>query len=519
MPPSGETLSVPPLHQRLRRGVRTASLSLLLLVALFYGIENERGALAWKRAQARFAAAGESLDLERFAPPSIPDAENFCATPALLGVNGDDDAALSSQRRLNALDFQRHRPRGFITEPASTRDPPDWLAWRAYLEPSTSLAFPPDEQDPAKAIVRSFAPHQALFDELTQAARDRPHARFEPPLYRNRNRSGIMGSLRGPSPVELLEDALRLKARACLAAGDTDQAGQLLRVLWRLRQARTHETNREIGPIAFVFALSRDAPVLLDGLRLRAWNEAQLAEWDSLLATPPILDQVVHSLRWSVADAVDFIERVLSDQSSAMDEWYGNSQNLLPPTFLWAVRLAPRGWLRQHQALAVNEFLDRMLPPLRDSGLLAWHQSELARRTVWEGAGHPPMVYSHLVIMSIQPNFLPLHCLFAEIDTRQLRTACALERYFLRHQHYPESLAALSPDLLAEIPSDLDGQPLHYARDQTNGRYRLWSVGENLVDDWHGQPPPPTPPKPGRKPVNSPVHALDWVLAFPADHS
>jgi hypothetical protein len=166
MPPSVENQALPPLRHRLLRGVRIAGLSLLLVLAAFYGIENGRGALAWKRAQARFAAAGESLELDSFAPPPIPDAENFCATPALLGVNGDDEAALSKQRRLNAFAFQLQR--GLKTEPALTRDPPDWLAWRVYLERSTSLAFPGDEPDPAKAIVRSFTPHQALFEMSIQ---------------------------------------------------------------------------------------------------------------------------------------------------------------------------------------------------------------------------------------------------------------------------------------------------------------------------------------------------------------
>lgn len=72
----------------------------------------------------------------------------------------------------------------------------------------------------------------------------------------------------------------------------------------------------------------------------------------------------------------------------------------------------------------------------------------------------------------------------AETDARigLLRTAIALRRFQLRHGDLPLSLAQLVPGFLAEAPLDpLDGQPLRYERqDATN--YRLWSVGQDGVD-------------------------------------
>jgi hypothetical protein len=61
--------------------------------------------------------------------------------------------------------------------------------------------------------------------------------------------------------------------------------------------------------------------------------------------------------------------------------------------------------------------------------------------------------------------------------------ACALERYHLAHEEYPETLAALSPQFMETIPPDVvDGQPLHYHR-TSNGRFILYSVGWNGQDD------------------------------------
>jgi hypothetical protein len=63
------------------------------------------------------------------------------------------------------------------------------------------------------------------------------------------------------------------------------------------------------------------------------------------------------------------------------------------------------------------------------------------------------------------------------------RGAIAIERHRLRHGQEPATLAALVPEFAAEVPWDyMTGAPLHYRRNP-NGRYHLWSVGENLRDD------------------------------------
>ena len=63
------------------------------------------------------------------------------------------------------------------------------------------------------------------------------------------------------------------------------------------------------------------------------------------------------------------------------------------------------------------------------------------------------------------------------------RVAIALERYRLAHGEYPESLDALAPQLLKQLPHDIiNGQPLHYRR-TADGQFVLYSVGWNETDD------------------------------------
>ncbi len=88
------------------------------------------------------------------------------------------------------------------------------------------------------------------------------------------------------------------------------------------------------------------------------------------------------------------------------------------------------------------------------------------------------------------------------------RTVIALNRYRLRHGQWPDSLEALMPELLVAPPRDLmDGQVLRY-RPQPDGRYVLYSVGQDGSDDGGD----PTPPSSGdNAQYRSPWDGRDWV--------
>jgi hypothetical protein len=71
----------------------------------------------------------------------------------------------------------------------------------------------------------------------------------------------------------------------------------------------------------------------------------------------------------------------------------------------------------------------------------------------------------------------------AEARRRIVITALALERFHARNGRYPETLAALVPDFIQSPPVDfMDGQPLRY-RLEDDGRFVLYSVGLDCVDN------------------------------------
>jgi len=71
----------------------------------------------------------------------------------------------------------------------------------------------------------------------------------------------------------------------------------------------------------------------------------------------------------------------------------------------------------------------------------------------------------------------------AQTHLNQAITACALERFHLEHERYPKKLEELVPNYLPVIPIDhADGKALRY-RAAEDGRYRVYSVGDNGTDE------------------------------------
>lgn len=80
----------------------------------------------------------------------------------------------------------------------------------------------------------------------------------------------------------------------------------------------------------------------------------------------------------------------------------------------------------------------------------------------------------------------------AEAERRVIITAVALERYFGKYGRYPETLQVLAPEFIKSVPMDfMNGQPLHYKLAE-GGRFLLYSVGLDCVDNGGKIPTPPT---------------------------
>jgi len=142
----------------------------------------------------------------------------------------------------------------------------------------------------------------------------------------------------------------------------------------------------------------------------------------------------------------------------------------------------PQGWIHQNMAAVtftdqkwINslDYTNNVVHPRQVDSLLGGLQSNFTH--------FPP--YTFIAATSI-PNFQKATRVLARNQSLadQARIACALERYHLARGKYPDTLEALTPQLLEEVPHDIiGGQPLKYH--QTEGHYVLYSVGWNEIDD------------------------------------
>jgi hypothetical protein len=110
------------------------------------------------------------------------------------------------------------------------------------------------------------------------------------------------------------------------------------------------------------------------------------------------------------------------------------------------------------------------------------------RVEIFQGAKHSRIVtimnLKHLT-QGVHAGSQPLIARAAEAETKRrlIVTALALERFALHHKEYPASLTNLMPAFLSAVPADfMDGQPLRYRRFE-DGRYVLYSVGLDGVDN------------------------------------
>jgi hypothetical protein len=144
--------------------------------------------------------------------------------------------------------------------------------------------------------------------------------------------------------------------------------------------------------------------------------------------------------------------------------------------------LMPSGWFYQNDLAIAQIYQHWSLPMVDIQQQLV--SPEIARQAGESLASWKPTPWNVLAKMMLPTlNVGAARFSREQISVDLARTACALERYRLAHDEYPESLDALAPQFIAKLPHDIiNGQPLHYRR-TSDGQFVLYSVGWNEKDD------------------------------------
>ena len=484
------------------RGVRRMLIILawiVTVIALLYAEENWRGRRAWNKQRQQLEARGEQVDLKEFIPKSVPDDQNFAATPFVAKWF---DRKLTAEQ-LWADDYSRVKHPPQAGEAKNRRQLVNLLSWAAALANARSgdqgtnvpLGFAAGESEQsfrakaAAAVLESFKASDDKLREL-RAASQRPLSRY-PVFYDLENPWGIL--LPHLARLKGLSQRLQLKACAELAAGQSSNALEDVTLALYVADSIKNEPFL-ISFLVRLACVQITAHSVWEGLTEHRWSDAELQALIPRLQQYNFVSDVKRPLDSERAAGVLTAELLYRNRKVRLSDLLGESSDrwfsdLAANAF---ARLAPHGWYHQEQLNYCRLFsmqtagtfdpASRRVFPQQ----IAAHDRELQHAVRGGVLGRTlyGVLHHQLVAALLLPAIgnVPRRAAAAQITADQCAIACALERHRLANGQFPEKLEALAPRFIPQLPNDpFTGTAYVYQRDDKG--FVLYSVGWNETDD------------------------------------
>lgn len=497
--------AVPPLAPRLALGfVYLLAVDVATPLAVVVVTENIRGSIAWRGTHGALAAKGERLAFADLVPAPVPDNQNFASIPAFARLfeysrSGrgptvwKDTNAISSNLELAWPDQFLPKRKGGGRREVSLED---WAtAFRlarsnAAANPhqrtgpvNTPLpAYPaaPDGASAARVVLTALSVGDETLREICEASA-RPYARF--PVHWTEGYNALLPHL---AKGKLVSQQLALRTRAHLAEGERDAAFRDAQCGLRIGKIFKEEPLL-ISQLVHIAQMSLASDAIASGFPGHQWTESQLAEFQRAFEGSAHRTQMARAMEGERAGAI-LVMNQLADgwflaNATAWDDIVGQNGDELS-AFL---PFFPRGWIRQNQARLV-EHQQTMIEQVRAmatnppaNGLVAPLRQYAA---VPVSVATEPVTPYNVVYRLLVPALDKALSRAIRGDQTAILVAagCAIERFRVARGKYPDSLDELIPTFLARPPLDLmTGQRIRY--EQSNDRFRVWSVGRDGVDD------------------------------------
>ncbi len=445
-------------------------LGLVVFAVGVHLLANWRAEVRWQRYCAAARARGVKLTLAEFAPPEIPDAENFAKIPMLRAIfNG------GVQRPMELPVVNGKQPYlGNVMKGERI----DWKEWQKFCHDAGWISETTGE--PARDVVRGLEHYAPQFKEWSEW-RTRPQCRFPLDLQKGVAIWPHLGAL---------QDAARLFAlrmRAHLAAGDSAAAYADFQDGFQTYRALRDEPTLIAGLVR-IAAFASLCNAVGDGLRDHAWTEPELRKLEGDLASTTVWKDFRLSFAGERGFA-NWIGDALAGPSSGERTNMLNGMSAtargLRSTPFTALFLIPKRVFRDNQ-LRHNQYIDEMLARASEDGKGFDPDGPLPSSPEnLTGILDP---YYFFVFRLGAPGFSEVQDRFVHLQTQldEARLACALERFRLARGVYPEKLAELVPDFIAELPLDTYSRQSLIYRRKDGGTFLLYGVGKNRTDDGGG---------------------------------
>jgi hypothetical protein len=485
---------------RTARGALVGVAVLVTLGALFYTEENIRGKYAWEQYRRKAEARGEQLDLNAFIPKPIPDDQNFAATPFIKSWFVRTNYGWKSDYYQQVED---HIDPPEAKRDASIRHFLDLVAWSRAFDViragkmTGSQNFASDKLDfesrakAAPSVLDGLKTNDATFAEL-RAASQRPFSHY-PVDYNMEDPAEIL--LPHLSKVKGACRRLELKASAELAAGQSEAALEDVKLILRLTDSLNEESFL-ISYLVRIACVQIAIQPIWEGLAEHAWSDAQLQELQARLQSYNLVADLKWPLDGERAGGIAIMDFVRKRGVGTLLELLGPGQ----PTPVdkdvadFFSRIVPSGWWRLEQlnycrlfGLQVAGTFDgankRVYPDRIQSNIHALEEA-FAGRNPFGTIFLRHQLLSTILLPALSK--IPLTAAVAQTATEQAVVACALERYRLANGQFPDTLDALVPRFIPELPHDvIVGEPYKYRR-TADGQFVLYSAGGSEKDHSSG---------------------------------
>jgi hypothetical protein len=493
---------------------------MVTLLVLAWQVANWYGAREWQKVVVELEKEGETLDVAKVGMAPVAEERNFCAIPALkdLALDGDEEAE-KRRSRLNEMALPSS-DKALLDRPTLASglrsgqavEMKAWASWLAAIQAEGALNQE-GAGDAAREVLARLANHEALYRELAVGL-DREEAQWTP-TWSNRAAPEFFFALRVPhyTVVQKTVNALALRSIAATHAGEREMAHTSLQVMLRLNRACRDEgllIGTLVGATGDNFAWN----AVWELSRARCGTMEDFRKLETELARADYRLGLLRSLQAEMAGGASSI-RWLKRRGGLDGKMKG--MNGAGGDGLWpglSPKLLPDAWYDLNAVKLVRTEMDYLVRPLRDEGLKETCEKSagLEKRVKEMKASMNP--FDNLATLAV-PAFIRIveRCLYTQVMMDQALIACVLERFRLENEgRYPESLAELTRLDGRALPVDLMSEKaMGYALDG-KGRYRLWSVGWDGIDD--GGKRVVNEQEPMRTKFSERNYVGDWVWDF-----
>ncbi len=486
---------------------------LALLIVLFYLEEDWRGARAWSQAQAEIKAQGISLDPQTYIPPPIPDAENFGVAPFFKAEKVDGYLTLAIEKDLKPVASHIPSSKDSGAETGSLPylgnwykgESPDLPAIQTQMEDFCRKQIPEMIIPVNTKLADIFGLLCPVLADMRSANAVRPLCRFDldyniqPPF-----------DLQLGSTTEQIKVAkvLSYEERLALFGNQTDLAMDDLKVAWKIESGLRQEPFLVSGLVS-VGVVAIQFGVVNEGLAKHCWNDRQLTALDDDLGKMDYLTESQNVIRGDTVVFMVPLSGYIKSHRLVMMNALLMRGTLLEHEASWSdyflevlFWLIPNGWTDRYVADCTKFNLLETIRITDPSAHRVFPEQETAAFQTLDNSWTTSW-WTNYVSALVKPMFNSVKKFaYMQVQIDEARIACRLERYYLTHGSYPNSLDLLTPAYGSELPHDvMNGEPYHYKLN-ADGTYILYSVGWDQKDDG------------GQLGAKSPYHNtdnLDWI--------